>query len=152
MYIISQRATQGLLLWQFWEDTVLSLWTERKNEGTKNILCSGESVRFGSPHNSSIASYLGSNAWLVEIALRGALPFFPSQADVLTVTECFSYGTRAVFAWKFGGRNNVQSGMNVWASFSSCCLSWSSFASYRSGYTRLLSISCEGYDAVGLHD
>lgn len=116
MYIISRRATQGLLSWRWWEDPVLSPCKEGNHEGTKFILCSEGSVRFGSPPISLIPSYLRSDAWWVEITLRGALPVFPSRADVSTVTERLSSGTRAAFAGYFGWRNNVPSRRNAWAS------------------------------------
>lgn len=117
MYVISRRAAQGLLLWQWREDTVFPPCKEGNHEGYKNIPCSGESVRFASPPISSNASYIRSNAWWVEITLRGALPVFPSQADVSTVTERLSNGTRAVFAGYFRRRNIVPSRRNAWASF-----------------------------------
>lgn len=96
---------------------MLPLCKEGNHEGNKNIPCSGESVRFASLPISSNASYIRSNTWWVEITLRGALPVFLSQADVSTVTERLSNGTRAVFAGYFGRRNIVLSRRNAWASF-----------------------------------
>lgn len=128
---------------------------EGNQEGATNILCSEESVRCASPPISSIASYIRSDAWWVEITLRGALPVSPSRADVSTVTERLSNGTRArenVFASYIGRRNNVPSRRNAWASFFVLVVfHGAALHLYRSGYTRPLSTQCGLYDA-GQHD